>query len=255
MCNDLFSLSGKRALVTGGANGIGFAVASAFCRYGASVIIADYSESALRDAGRKLSKEGFCVDTVFCDVSSVESVNAMVECVKNKGGLDIFVNSAAVTNRKTVKEMSIAEWQKIINTNLNGAFYLAKAVSELMIEQKSKGKMIFIVSTGAYRASAKFGAYSASKAGVVMLMKTLALELAGYGICCNAIAPTATDTNFTKDYYEANPEVKNAVIKNHPLGRIAVPEDYQGAAVFLASKASDFVTGELLVVDGGKTAK
>ncbi|MPN03689.1 2-dehydro-3-deoxy-D-gluconate 5-dehydrogenase [bioreactor metagenome] len=179
----------------------------------------------------------------------------MAAAAKQAGGVDILVNSAAVTNRKTLVEMTEAEWDRIITTNLYGAYRVGKAVAQLMIEQGRSGRMIFIVSTGAYRAGVNFGAYSASKAGVVMLMKTFALELAPHGILCNAIAPTATDTNFTADYYQQFPEKREAVIKNHPLGRIARAEDYQGTVVYLASKAAEFVTGTMLVVDGGKTAK
>ena len=115
--------------------------------------------------------------------------------------------------------------------------------------------MVFIVSTGAYRAGVNFGAYSASKAGVVMLANTLALELAPHRIRVNTLAPTATDTNFTADYYQQNPEALRSTIANHPLGRIALPQDYQGTAVYLASEASAFVTGTMIIVDGGKTAK
>ena len=123
------------------------------------------------------------------------------------------------------------------------------------MEQQRGGSMIYVVSTGAYRANVNFGAYSASKAGVVMLAKTLALELAPYQIRVNAIAPTVTETRFLGDMYQVHPEKREAAIRNHPLGRIATPEDYMGTAVYLASQASAFVTGEMVVVDGGKTAK
>ena len=170
------------------------------------------------------------------------------------GGIDIFINSAAVTNRKPALEMSDEEWLEIINVNLNGAFYLGRAVGKHMIEHGREEKLytLFLLSIPRLE---KFRAYSASKAGVVMLMKTLALELAPYKICVNAIAPTATDTRFTADYYAKNPDIKEAVVKNHPFGRIAVPEDYMGTVIYLSSAASNFVTGEMIVVDGGKTAK
>ncbi len=251
----LFDLTGKTALVTGGANGIGLACAKALAEAGCSLLLADYDKQALDAAVNDCRSHGWKVQGLFCDVASSESVAAMAAAAKQAGGVDILVNSAAVTNRKTLVEMTEAEWDRIITTNLYGAYRVGKAVAQLMIEQGRSGRMIFIVSTGAYRAGVNFGAYSASKAGVVMLMKTFALELAPHGILCNAIAPTATDTNFTADYYQQFPEKKEAVIKNHPLGRIARAEDYQGTVVYLASKAAEFVTGTMLVVDGGKTAK
>lgn len=251
----LFDLTGKIALVTGGANGIGLACAKALAEAGCSLLLADYDGEALEAAVRDCRAQGWDVQGLTCDVSSSDSVTAIAASVKQSGGVDILVNSAAITNRKPLVEMTDGEWDRIITTNLYGAYFVGKTVGNLMIEQRRGGRMIFIVSTGAYQAGVNFGAYSASKAGVVMLMKTFALELAPHGILCNAIAPTATDTNFTADYYNQYPEKKEAVIKNHPLGRIARAEDYQGTVVYLASKASEFVTGTVLVVDGGKTAK
>lgn len=251
----MFRLDGKIALVTGGANGIGFACAKALASFGADIILVDIDDKGIVEVENKLKDLGGRVCSFLCDVSVAEEVAELIAKAREFGGIDIFINSAAITNRKTVLDMTQQEWSKIIDVNLNGAYYMGKAVGQLMAEQNRGGKMIYIVSTGAYRASANFGAYSASKAGVVMLMKTLALELADHNICVNAIAPTATDTKFTEDYYLKNPDKKQAVIKNHPLGRIGQPEDYMGTSVYLSSAASDFVTGSLIVVDGGKTAK
>lgn len=251
----LFDLSGKYAFVTGGAGGIGYAAAMALAQYGAKVTIADYNSELLKESVEKAKQEGIAFNSISLDVSDEKSVIEAVEKQKRLGGIDILINSAAVTIRKKIEDLETSEWNRIINTNLNGAYYIGKHVSELMIEQNRGGRIIYIVSTGAYRASAKFGAYSASKAGVVMLMKTLALELAEYNILCNAIAPTATDTAFTAKYYEENPAIKESVINNHPLKRLAMPEDYQGIVLYLAGNASNFTTGSLFVVDGGKTAK
>jgi len=248
-------LRGKRAIITGGARGIGFACASALAGEGAAIVLVDIHQDELDEAVKKMKAYGVKVDSFLCDVSSLDSVELLYQYLKASGGIDIFIHSAAVTIRKLLLEMSVEEWDWVINTNLRGAFLLGRKVGALLKEQGRGGKMIYIVSTGAFRASEMYGSYGASKAGVVMLMKTLALELAPFGITCNAIAPTATDTKFTSDFYAQNPEKKVAVIKNHPLGRIAVPEDYMGTALYLASSASDFVTGSLIVVDGGKTAK
>ena len=252
---NLFDLSGKIALVTGGGGGIGLACARALAINGASILLVDISEEYLHEGINALKADGVNASGICADVGDSSNSEKIINAAKPLGGVDIFINSAALTNRKPVLEMTNEEWLSIINTNLNGAFYLGRAVAKQMIQQERGGKIIYIVSTGAYRASINFGAYSASKAGVVMLMKTLALELAQYKICVNAIAPTATDTRFTYDYYAKNPDKKKAVIQNHPFGRIAVPEDYMGTAIYLSSAASDFVTGEMVVVDGGKTAK
>ena len=151
--------------------------------------------------------------------------------------------------------MEPGEWKKILQVNLNGAYYMGTAMAKYMRSRGKGGKMTFVISTGAYRAGINFGAYSVSKAGVSMLVKTLALELAEDKINVNAIAPTATRTKFTQDYYDANPEICEQVKKNHPLGRLGCVEDYMGGAVYLSSPASDFVTGTVLVIDGGKMAK
>lgn len=251
----LFSLAGKRAVITGGAGGIGFACAQALGLYGASVLLVDRDISALSTAKHQLEAQQVQVDTVHCDVSDSIQVTDLARAVSESGGVDVFFNSAAITIRKKVLDMSENEWHSILQVNLDGAFLVGRAIASLMVQQDRGGSMVFIVSTGAYRAGVNFGAYSASKAGVVMLANTLALELAPHRIRVNTLAPTATDTNFTADYYRQNPEALRSVIANHPLGRIALPQDYQGTAVYLASEASAFVTGTMITVDGGKTAK
>ena len=256
---EMFRVDGKTALVTGGAGGIGLACAKALAAAGADLILSDIDGGRLDEAAEEIRREngpsgGSCV-TAVCDVADLRSVEKHLEQARDNGGVDILIHSAAVTNRKQLLDMTEEEWNHILTVNLNGAYHMGKQVGELMTRQGRGGKMTFIVSTGAYRAGVNFGAYSASKAGVVMMMKTLALELSPWGINVNAIAPTATETRFTEDYYRENPEVKERVKKNHPLGRLGKAKEYMGTALYLSSHASDFVTGTLLVVDGGKTAK
>lgn len=252
---DMFRIDGKVALVTGGAGGIGFACARALAVFGADIILADIIQTELEVSKKKIEELGRRCKAVICDVSDSRSVDHLAEEAVTFGGVDILIHSAAITSRKPILEMPEKEWNHILTVNLNGAHHMGKSIGRLMIEQGRKGKMIFIVSTGAFRAGVNFGAYGASKAAVVMFMKTLALELAPYEICVNAIAPTATETKFTEDYYKGNPDMKETARKNHPLGRLALAEDYMGTAVYLSSHASDFVTGSVIVVDGGKTAK
>ena len=251
---ELFRVDKKIALVTGSAGGIGLACAKALALAGADLVLADRKEGCLEAAGNQIREMGVRCLTAACDVSDIKSVRNLMKQVKQFGGVDILIHSAAITNRKELLDMTEEEWNEILSVNLNGACHVAKETAVLMKEQNRKGKMTFIVSTGAYRAGAKFGAYSASKAGVVMMAKTLALELAPWSINVNAIAPTATETNFTEEYYRQNPDIKERVRLSHPLGRLGKAEDYMGTAVYLSSAASDFVTGALLVVDGGKTA-
>ncbi len=252
---DMFNLNGKEAVVTGGAGGIGLSCAKALAEAGCRVCLVDKDKVLLDSAVNDCKALGYDVSCFPCDISDLDSVIKLAEFIKTNGGIDILINCAAINNRKAILSMSLEEWDSVIKINLAGAFNIGKTIGQLMVDQGRGGKIIFVVSTGAFRASINYGAYSASKAGVVMLMKTLALELAPYSILCNAIAPTATETNFTYQYYKDNPGTKERVALNHPLGRIAQPEDYQGAALFLSSAASDFVTGTVLVVDGGKTAK
>ena len=178
----IFSLKGKRALITGGAGGIGFACAESLAEAGASLILAGRNEESLRQAKVKCEEKGYECITVPCDVSSQDDVDRLMAAVRNAGGVDIFVNSAAINNRKPLIDMSNTEWDRLMSINLYGAYYVGKAVARVMIEQDRGGRMIFIVSTGAYRASINYGAYSASKAAVVMMAKTFALELAEHNI-------------------------------------------------------------------------
>lgn len=256
---EMFRVDGKTALVTGGAGGIGLACAKALASAGADLILADIDGGRLDAAAEEIRREngpsGGRFLTAVCDVADMRSVETLMGQAREFGGVDILIHSAAVTNRKQLLDMTEEEWNHILTVNLNGAYHMGKQVGEFMTRQGRGGKMTFIVSTGAYRAGVNFGAYSASKAGVVMMMKTLALELAPWGINVNAIAPTATETRFTEDYYRENPQAKERTRANHPLGRLGRAEDYMGTALYLSSGASDFVTGALLVVDGGKTAK
>lgn len=258
---NMFRLDGKIALITGSASGIGKSCAKALAMAGANVVLADINLEELRSVSEEIQnlyqQMGLSLYCKYkmCDVSNLEQVELLLDEIKKLGGIDILVHSAAITNRKKLLDMNLEEWNRIIHVNLDGAYYLGRSVGMQMIEMGKSGAMTFFVSTGAFRAGVNFGAYSASKAGVVMMMKTLALELAPYGIRVNAIAPTATETRFTESYYRDNPEIKERVKNNHPLGRLGKAEDYIGTVLYLSSQASNFVTGTVVVVDGGKTAK
>ncbi|NLZ61275.1 MAG: SDR family oxidoreductase, partial [Acholeplasmataceae bacterium] len=173
-----FDLKGKRALIVGGADGIGFAIARGYVACNAEVVLADKNITLLEERRAAFESLGHHVLTCEVDVADQASISQLVSFVIQTGGIDILVNSAAITQREPVLEMSDEVWEKIITINLHGAHALAKAFASVLVKQGRGGRMIFITSTGAYRASENYGAYSVSKAGVVMLCKTLALELA-----------------------------------------------------------------------------
>ena len=251
--NDIFDLREKRILIAGGGGDIGFACARAYGTCGATVLLFDIHEDRVRQGVERLRAEGFPADGWCGSITDPVFLEEMAGKIGGKyGSLDVLMHCAGVTSRKPMLEMSQKEWTEVIDVNLNGVFLLLKTFGNAFCGQ-GHGKVIQILSTGAYRFGPNFSSYGASKAGASALIKSLALEWAPYHVQVNGIAPTATETNFTRDYYLEHPEKKAAAIKNHPYQRLGTPEDYVGAAIFLASSASDFVNGEVIIVDSGKT--
>lgn len=247
---NLFDLSGRIALVVG-SGGIGGACAKAFADFGAKIALLDYDQASLQECGQLLGES--LLYSAPCDITDLPALEKAVQEISTRfGHIDILLNSVAVTTRKPFMEIGPEEWRRIVDVNLNGAYNTFRAIGPVMMKQKH-GKIIQISSTGAMRFGGNFSAYGASKAGMVALTKSVALDWAPYNIQVNAIAPTATDTKFTHEYYMHNPDKMQATINNHPYKRLGTPEDYIGAAVYLASSASDFVNGEVIVIDSGKT--
>lgn len=252
---DLFSLEGKNALLFGGGGDISIAVAKGFADYGAHITLFDISQEHLLKANDTLQKAGIKADYHQGNITDRKQLRQFSdEYFSTFGHLDILFNSAGITCRKSFKDMSDDEWDTIVNINLNGTQNILREFGLKMCEQNT-GKIIQVLSTGAYRFGANFVAYGTTKAAQSALIKGLAIEWAPYNIHINGIAPTATETNFTRDYYKANPEKMEATINNHPYKRLGRPDDYVGAAIYLASSASDFVNGEVIIVDSGKTVK
>ncbi|TET48711.1 MAG: glucose 1-dehydrogenase [Dehalococcoidia bacterium] len=250
---NMFDLTGKIAIVTGGNQGIGLGITRGLAGAGATVVIANRRAAEGQKAAEALQKEGFNVIAIPTDVSQKASVAAMVEKVMNEyKKIDILVNNAAVMIRKPLEEFEENEWDTILNTNLRGLFLCCQLVGREMIKRK-KGKIINISSVLSQVVQSGRGVYATAKAGVSHLTRALAMEWSKYNININAIGPGLTMTPINEKYFGENPDELKRIINTIPIGREAYPVDYAGTAVFLASDASDYVTGQTLLVDGGMT--
>lgn len=250
----LFDLSDRVAIVTGGGVGLGRQMAEGLAEMGAHVVLCARKKERCEQAAEELN--GFGVKTVAlgCDVRNPAEIQQVVSAtVSQFGRIDILINNAGASWGAPVEEMQLEHWNKVIETNLTGTFLFAQAVGKVMIPQR-RGKIINIASVaGLHGAPPEFQAtgYHASKGGVITLTKDLACKWAMHNIHVNAIAPGWFPTNMSGVVIERN---KKMLRKRIPLGRFGDEQDLKGAAVFLASAASDFVTGHVLVVDGGQTA-
>jgi NAD(P)-dependent dehydrogenase (short-subunit alcohol dehydrogenase family) len=250
---DIFDLSGKVAIVTGGNQGIGLAISRGLAEAGAAVIIANRRAEEGKQAAESLKKDGLNVISIPTDVSDESSIAALVsKVIDSYGKIDVLVNNAGVIIRKPAEEMSREDWDHIMNTNLRGAFFCCQLVGREMIKQK-KGKIINISSDASQRAMPERSVYATSKAGVSHLTRCLAVEWAKHNINVNAIGPGPTHTPLNKKYYEENPDKLQQTVQSIPMGRMGDTSDYIGAAVFLASEASNFMTGQTLLIEGGST--
>lgn len=250
---DIFDLSGKVAIVTGGNQGIGLAISRGLAQAGAEVIIANRRAEEGAKAAEALKKEGLKATSIPTDVRDESSIAAMVaKVMANYGKIDILVNNAGVIVRKPAEELTREDWDHVVNINFRGVFFCCQIVGREMIKRK-KGKIINISSDASQRATPERSVYAATKAGVSHLTRCLAVEWAKYNINVNAIGPGPTITPLNEKYYQENPEKLQQMIQSIPLGRVGDTSDYMGAAVFLASEASNFVTGHTLLVEGGTT--
>jgi NAD(P)-dependent dehydrogenase (short-subunit alcohol dehydrogenase family) len=250
---DLFDLTGKVGIVTGGAGGIGKALALGLARHGADVVVTSRTLSKLEPVAAEIKAMGKKSLAVASDVTDERSIKAMVEqVVRTFSHIDILVNAAGINIRSSAEDIPVEDWQKVMDFNVRGTFICCQAVGRVMIKQKS-GKIVNLSSVrGRYGAPSGAIAYSPSKGAVDTLTRTLACEWAKYNILVNAVAPTLIETDLTRQAL-ANPEFAKTMKARIPLGRWGFPEDVVGPTVFLASKASDFVTGQIIYVDGGTT--
>ncbi len=249
----MFSLAGRRALVTGSSRGIGFGIAAALAGAGADVIINGRDEVALGEAASRLAEGGATVRAVAFDVTSEESVNdAVTWCEDEVGPVDILVNNAGMQYRTALEEFPADKFDQVIRTNLHSAFYVGQAVAKRMIP-RGHGKIINICSVMSNLARPSIAPYAASKAAIANLTRGMAVDWAKHGLNINGIAPGYIRTELNEALLQ-NQEFNSWVEKRTPMGRWGEPSELGGAAVFLASDASKFVNGHILYVDGAFTA-
>lgn len=242
-------LKNKTALITGATRGIGKAIALAFAKEGASLIINGRKESLLKKLKVGIEAEGVKCVVVQGDITTESTINNLLETsLKDFGNLDILVNNAGIISRKQLSDMHDDDWYKVLDVNLNSNFNLSKQILLYFKKQKS-GKIINISSSAAKKPHPNAApSYGASKAAIVSLTQHFALKMGQYGVCVNAICPGPIETDMSKDW---DAEYRSRVIKKIPLGRIGKPEEVAELAVFLASNKADFITGEAININGG----
>ncbi|GBR49773.1 gluconate 5-dehydrogenase [Neokomagataea tanensis NBRC 106556] len=252
MAHDLFSLSGKRALITGASRGIGLTLARGLAEAGAEVVLNGRKAAALDAAQAELEKDGLLVKTAVFDVTDQAEVQTGIEQVERVlGPLDIVINNAGIQRRGPLESFERADWDALITTNLNAVFFVGQAVAQHMIP-RGHGKIINICSVQSELARPGIAPYTATKGAVKNLTRGMATDWARHGLQINGIAPGyfATEMNAA---LVANEEFTDWLCKRTPAGRWGQVEELVGAAVFLASDASSFVNGHVLMVDGGIT--
>ncbi len=250
----LFDLNGRVAIVTGGSIGLGYQIAEGLAEAGANLVLCARKQERCQEAAEKFRQLGVKALAVGCDVRSPAEVRQLVDIVvREMGRIDVLVNNAGIAWGAPVEGMTLDDWNKVIETNLTGTFLCSQAAGKVMIRQ-GRGKIINIASVaGIAGAPADFQAigYHASKGGVISFTKDLACKWAEHNINVNAIAPGWFPTHMSQWTLEHQGE---SLLKAIPLRRFGGNHDLKGAAVFLASDASDYVTGHVLVVDGGQSA-
>jgi NAD(P)-dependent dehydrogenase (short-subunit alcohol dehydrogenase family) len=252
---ELFDLAGRTAIVTGGGSGLGRQMAHALAESGANLVLCARKVERCEETARELEPTGVRVLTMACDVRVPEQVQAVVvRAVAELGGVDILVNNAGTSWGAAPEDTPLDGWQKVLDVNVTGAFLFAQSAGRVMIEQ-GRGKVINIASVAAFRGAPAEAmnaiAYNTSKGALVSFTRDLAVKWARYGINVNAIAPGWFPSEMSEKVLERSGDALRARI---PLGRYGGEDDLKGAVVFLASAASDYVTGITLPVDGGQLA-
>ncbi len=250
MTKNLFDLSGKVALITGATQGIGFSIAKGLSDHGATIAISARNPVKLEEALGKFQRIGIEAYGYLFDVTDIEEIDIAIKAMEYElGKIDILVNNAGIINRAALENYPEDDWNDVINTNLNSMYKVSKHVVHGMIEQQS-GKIINICSLMSEVARNATAAYTAAKGGVKMLTKAMAAEWAKHNIQVNGIGPGYFETELT-NALQKDEKFNSWLIERTPAGRWGKPEELIGAAVFLASEASNFVNGQIVYVDGG----
>lgn len=248
--NNLFDLSGKIALITGSTKGIGNVLARGLAQYGATVIINDRNNIRADEAARKLINDGYSAVGFAFDVTKSNEVTRAINNIENEvGEIDILINNAGVQRRHPFIEFPEDEWDQVIDVNQKGVFLVSQQVAKYM-KERNKGKIINICSMQSELGRKSITPYAASKGAVKMLTRSMCVELAEYNIQVNGIAPGYFETDMTSSLVKDN-DFSKWLYQRTPAGRWGKPEELIGAAVYLSSRASNFVNGQLLFVDGG----
>jgi gluconate 5-dehydrogenase len=249
----LFDLSGRVAIVTGGSRGLGAEFAEGLAEAGASLMLCARRDEWLVPGAVSLRARGFIVHAMRCDVSNAMEVQAVVDATLERfGAVDILVNNAGVSWGERPEEMTLAQWQKVLDVNLTGAFICAQAVGREMIKRRY-GRIINVASIAGLQGNVNgpfYAGYAASKAGLMGLTRELAASWGRHNIRVNAIAPGFFHTRLSDSSIA---QVEDSLNKVTPLGRVGLPGELKGVAVFLASDASNYITGQTIIVDGGGT--
>ncbi|WP_291860756.1 gluconate 5-dehydrogenase [Marinilabilia sp.] len=251
MINELFDLTGKVALVTGGTHGIGMAIGKTLGKAGAKIAVNDLSGDKLENCKAEYAKEGIDVFTLTFDVTNEGEVDKGITTIeKEVGPIDILVNNAGIIKRIPILDMAVADFKQVIDVDLVAPLIVAKRVAPGMIERRS-GKIINMCSMMSVYGRNSVSAYASAKGGLKLLTANMTCEWAKYNIQINGVGPGYIATEQTAPIREGNHPFNDLVMTRTPAGRWGEPEDVGNAALFLASKASDFVNGHVLYVDGG----
>ncbi|KKM10078.1 2-deoxy-D-gluconate 3-dehydrogenase [Clostridiales bacterium PH28_bin88] len=244
-------LAGKVAIVTGGSKGIGYGIARALAEAGVHVVVVSRNLAEGEQVAQELAGFGIRAVARRADVTNKGEVEDMVaSVVEDFGRIDILINNAGMNIRKALLDLAEEEWDRVINTNLKGIFLVGQAVGRVMVKQK-KGKIINIASVAGVKGRPFLGAYCSSKGAVIQLTRVMALEWVKDNVQVNAIGPSYIETPMTADWIKVK---KDEILQRIPMGRLGTMQDLAGAVIYLASEASDFVTGQAIFVDGGSTA-
>jgi gluconate 5-dehydrogenase len=251
--NKLFDLTGKTALITGGSSGLGEAIATALGLSGAKIAIAARRENQLSEALARLSDQGIAASSFVANLSDLEqSSDLALRVLKQLDKVDILVNAAGINLRETYEQVSPQSWQDQLNVHLGAPFFLTQALAPQM-KVRNWGRIINIASVQSYRALSNSAPYGSAKGGIVQLTRAIAQEWSRFGINCNAIGPGLFPTALTAPIF-SNPDLVKMHADKTAIGRNGKIEDIYGLAIFLASPASAYLTGQTIMVDGGYTA-